>query len=761
MQNSRLFAIALVLLALILFLTARRYDSPKARPGDVSLEEFSAERARPILGELIEEDVPHPVGSPENAIVRDRILERLRRMGYEPHVQTAFDCAHHGGCAQVDNIVARLEGLEKGRAVLLSVHYDSVWAGPGASDDLMGVAATLEIARLLKASAPLRHDVIFLINDGEEAGLHGARAFAEKHSWAGEVAAVVNVEARGTSGASLMFETNVGNRKMISLASSALARPTTNSIYYTIYTLLPNDTDFTVYKAHGWPGVNFAIVGDAARYHTPADNFALASPGSLQHHGDNALEMVRALASSDLELRSISDAVFFDFLTLFIVRWPASWTLMLAILAALAVVAAAGMRIRQGTMRLVDVLWGIAGFFGVVIGSGLVAYLLHKLLMAVDVYPTTWVAIPGPSLVVFWTIPFGAVALCGMLLRTRNLQGLWAGTWILWASLSIAVAAMYPGMSYLFVVPALIAGVTAVITAARKSASGFPAASLLGSLSAGILMFPVVWLLYDGMGTPILPALAALIAVFATTLVPLVASAHPLHLRVVGGASILVILIGAVAAWAVPKATPDNPAPLSYTLYHDEDADRSRWVISRDARSLPEALTNLGFRVTADPAYPWDPDGRPYVLEEKPSPIPAAPEILIAARRETEDGHAIRFRLRSARGAPRAGVFVPVARALSATVHGSPVPPRPSDRSPLRGQWRSYLVTTMPPEGIEMEIVFSGKEPVDAFVWDAMPLSAQEGEVMLRARPSTHVPIGAGDRTIVSAKVTMGLTNDE
>ncbi|HUF17665.1 MAG TPA: hypothetical protein VMS12_06455, partial [Thermoanaerobaculia bacterium] len=84
MQNSRLFAIALVLLALILFLTARRYDSPKPRPGDVSLEEFSAERARPILEELLEEDVPHPVGSPENAIVRDRILERLRRMGYEP-----------------------------------------------------------------------------------------------------------------------------------------------------------------------------------------------------------------------------------------------------------------------------------------------------------------------------------------------------------------------------------------------------------------------------------------------------------------------------------------------------------------------------------------------------------------------------------------------------------------------------------------------------------------------------------------------------
>ena len=50
----------------------------------------------------------------------------------------------------MQNVVARLEGTEQGPAVLLAAHYDSVAAGPGASDDGTGAATVLEIARALK-----------------------------------------------------------------------------------------------------------------------------------------------------------------------------------------------------------------------------------------------------------------------------------------------------------------------------------------------------------------------------------------------------------------------------------------------------------------------------------------------------------------------------------------------------------------------------------------------------------------------------------
>ena len=96
--------------------------------------------------------------------------------------------------------------------MLLAAHYDSVPAGPGAGDDGVGVASVLEIARVLRQLPALRHPIILLIDEGEEAGLLGARLFVAEHPAARTVRAVVNLDARGDSGPSLMFETGAGDR---------------------------------------------------------------------------------------------------------------------------------------------------------------------------------------------------------------------------------------------------------------------------------------------------------------------------------------------------------------------------------------------------------------------------------------------------------------------------------------------------------------------------------------------------------------------
>src|SRR5438876_401645 len=135
----------------------------------------------------------------------------------------------------------------------------------------------------------------------EVLGRLGAEAFVAGDPAAKEVGAVVNLEARGTTGASLMFETSDRSGWIVDLFAKSVPRPASNSIYYTIYKMLPNDTDLTVYKRSGLAGLNFAFIGGEARYHTPRDDFAHADPASLQHHGENALAMVRALARADLE----------------------------------------------------------------------------------------------------------------------------------------------------------------------------------------------------------------------------------------------------------------------------------------------------------------------------------------------------------------------------------------------------------------------------------------------------------------------------
>jgi hypothetical protein len=83
---------------------------------------------------------------------------------------------------------------------------------PGASDDGAAVASVLEIARILAARPPPRHPIVLLLTDGEEAGLLGALLFVQRAStYPEDVKAAVNLEARGTSGPSLMFETGSAN----------------------------------------------------------------------------------------------------------------------------------------------------------------------------------------------------------------------------------------------------------------------------------------------------------------------------------------------------------------------------------------------------------------------------------------------------------------------------------------------------------------------------------------------------------------------
>jgi len=205
MRSSRFgvvagFAFAVAITALLLHLWQSQLVAPS--PSGANRTAFSEEHAFATLSALLKEQRPHTAGSPENAVVRDRILAELKAAGYAPEVQAVFQCdtaPRFPGCTAVENIVAVHKGTGDGKAVLASAHYDSVPAGPGVSDDGAGVAVVLELARGF-AGRTTRNDVIFLLTDGEETGLRGARAFADHHPLMRRVGVVVNFEARGASG---------------------------------------------------------------------------------------------------------------------------------------------------------------------------------------------------------------------------------------------------------------------------------------------------------------------------------------------------------------------------------------------------------------------------------------------------------------------------------------------------------------------------------------------------------------------------------
>ncbi len=178
-----------------------------------------------MLERLVGDGSPHPVGSAANAAVRERLVAELTGLGLEPELQEAFACnLRFELCGEVVNVIARLPGPATGPVVLLTAHYDSVAAGPGVSDDMVGVAAVLEAARHLLADGGRTNRVALLFSDGEEIALLGARAFLS-HPLSSEVTVVVNAEARGTRGASLLFETSRDNHWLIRAFAAQAPRP--------------------------------------------------------------------------------------------------------------------------------------------------------------------------------------------------------------------------------------------------------------------------------------------------------------------------------------------------------------------------------------------------------------------------------------------------------------------------------------------------------------------------------------------------------
>jgi acetylornithine deacetylase/succinyl-diaminopimelate desuccinylase-like protein len=217
----RTLGVALAGLALLFAATLAANRLPAAK--NAQSDEFSAVRALNILSDLVGNGIPHPIGSAANAHLRDSLVRRLTQLNYRVELQTGLSCNRYGICGSPTNIIATPPNFEPSSnpdTVLLAAHYDSVPAGPGAGDDGAGVAAVMEIARIL-LSRPSRHPVILLLSDGEEAGLLGALLFVREHPLARTVKAAVNLEGRGDSGPSLMFETGSANTWLMKLYGEA------------------------------------------------------------------------------------------------------------------------------------------------------------------------------------------------------------------------------------------------------------------------------------------------------------------------------------------------------------------------------------------------------------------------------------------------------------------------------------------------------------------------------------------------------------
>ncbi|HYF22434.1 MAG TPA: M20/M25/M40 family metallo-hydrolase [Caulobacteraceae bacterium] len=617
MRAWTLFA-CLAAAVLLAWVTARPSAFTPSQPASPSAAGFNAELAMADVEAISR--APHPTGSAENARARDHLVGRLRALGLSVEVQRADTVTQaewmRGGAAgaTVENVIGVLPGRDRSLpALTLMSHYDSVPNSPGAADDAAGVAASIEVARALIASGPRERDVILLVTDGEEAGLHGARAFFDAHPLAARVGAVVNLEARGSSGPAMMFETGGENGGWIALFDRSTGRVSSNSLMAWIYDQMPNGTDFTVPKDKGVPGLNLAFIGRPFDYHSATATPAKLDRDSLQHLGDQALGIARAAANARALPKAEPNAVYADVFGRWFVRYPAwgGWVV-LGLAAALAGVAVAGAA-RRGWVVPLDALRGaglglfvmtaallalraaggfsggldsfagsrnllaqlplyLAGCAGITTGVGLLSLVavrrpVKRLWPVLAVLALGLLATLGAGKID--PVSAGATAVGAVL--AALVFGRAAGAWCLWTGLlapqlllAVVVQALAPEAAFLFAWPLLAASLSAA--AVMTLAGGeFPRAAAL-AIGGALAIVTVGWLagvagfMFTAVGADWPETLAVFALLALAPLWPLAA----VWTRAKGaGAASAALLLGGVAAVAVvaccPRPSPRHP----------------------------------------------------------------------------------------------------------------------------------------------------------------------------------------------------------
>lgn len=647
---------------------------------DAPADEFSAQRAFTHV-EAVAQEV-HPAGTEAAADVRDYIVDALADLDIDAEIERGVGATgalgSTFGLAAVENVVAVLPGTDSTGTVFLVAHYDSAQVSHGANDDGAGVATMLETARALREGPALANDLVLLFTDAEEACLCGAEAFVHDDPLGADGGVVLNLEARGSSGPAIMFETSRGNAALVDVYST-VPHPVGSSMAVEVYRILPNDTDFTPFRGEDrFTGLNAAYIDGSAAYHSPQDRPEYMDRASLQHHGSNALALVRHLGHDDiaaLSTPSANDATYFPVLGE-LVRYPGWLVWPLAVLAALAVVALGWLSVRRGALSGRRLAVGVACGLLPIVLVAVVAQLFWMLLVALrpgyaellDPWRPWWFRAALMALVAAVLLAwFGA-------LRGRvGAPALVIGALGWLALLGLVLAALTPGGSYLATLPALagaVGGLVALRTAGEKPRI---VVHTVAAAVAVVVLAPIVLLFFPALGlaTGAAPALFAVLLGLA--LLPLVDGLVPGGRRALlpaAGAGVLAVACAGVGL-AVDRFDETHPLPTQLMYALDADTGDAWWVSSEIS---PSAWTAQYVSGQADLAATFPMLGHgAWTGPAEAADLPA-PEVTTVSDTTADGVRTLELTVTTQREARLVGMTMADSGVLSAQVQGRDVP---------------------------------------------------------------------------------------
>ena len=748
-------AIGLGIIGLCAIAIGHAVRTPSPVGADAAPGLFSSERAMAHVRELARS--PRPTGSEGHERSFIYIMSRIAALGLEPRIQATTGIGtRYPVAGRVRNIVARIPGTRpssRGTAVLLVAHWDGVAAGPAAGDDASGVAVLLETLRAVRQGPLQANDIIALFTDSEESGLLGAAAFAREHAWANDVGVILNFEARGTRGPSLMFETGAANYDVVRVLRRVRSARAT-SLSTAVYRLLPNDTDLSELLLLDRPAMNFAFIGGVERYHTSEDDAEHLSPGSLQHHGNQALELTRLFASAPIPRRSVrGDAVFFDLPIVGLVLYPESWALPLALLTLVVCLAAL---LRVARRRAAEYLLALYGALLLAVSLAIAAIAAAGTAALLDRVHASlpwggapqWRGIYAAALA-FLTLAVvtSAAGIGGRGVRDR-VRALEAGALTALALVTVVVTVAMPGVSFLFTWPVLLAAVSALLTATVSRTALARAARWTATTGIIFIVTPIIYLMVCvalGLDMAGAGALALLTAFGSWLILP-----HALEITgrrwrvplVAAAASLALVVIG------IFTVRTDASRPAGATFVYASDSGGA-WLTGAATNASARGWMERELSARDDSAPSNDPPAwltrsfaRRRIVAAPVIPLPA-PTATVLVDSMASDARIVTLRVRAA-GARSIQVFAERGEILRARVDDREVradryrsPPRP---------WRIEYVA---PSDSGFTVTLTMRPGPDAAISLIARHAGFPSGIPVPSRPAGVIPIASGDVTYV------------
>ena len=180
--------------------------------------------------------------------------------------------------------------------VMVNAHFDSVATGYGATDDGVGVITALQLINYYttEGNTP-KKGLVVLLNNGEEDGLYGAKAFVT-HPMASFVHTFLNLEGAGAGGRATLFRSTDTE---VTRAYAQSPYPFGSVISQDGFSqgFIASQTDYVVFIEEGFRGLDVAFWEPRSRYHTDQDDAKHTSKASLWHMLSASLETTKYLTS--------------------------------------------------------------------------------------------------------------------------------------------------------------------------------------------------------------------------------------------------------------------------------------------------------------------------------------------------------------------------------------------------------------------------------------------------------------------------------